>query len=79
MFVPSSSSDSFPRTLTRLYNEDLLHVSYLELMNKCDDAFQHLEITCQQTENLGKVIRGQLNCGFNDVEESCFVKSHQDF
>ena len=59
MFVPSSSSDSFPITLTSLYNEDLLHVSYPELMNKCDDVFEHLEITCQQAENLEKATRGQ--------------------
>ena len=60
MFVPSSSSDSFPRTLTSLYNEDLLHVSYPELMNKCDDVFQHLKIRRQQAENLEKATRGQL-------------------
>ena len=59
MFVPSSSSDSFPRTLTSLYNEDFLHVSYLELMNKCDDVFQHSQITRQQAENLEKDTRGQ--------------------
>lgn len=34
MFVPSCHSDCFPKTLTSLYSEDLLHVPYSELINR---------------------------------------------
>ena len=43
-FIPTLSNDKFPTPISELYNPDMLHVGYLELITECERVFGCLKV-----------------------------------
>ena len=60
-FVPECETGNLPPTLSSLFNEEFLEMSYLDLLKKCEESFFSITVTQQQAKHLEKVTRSQAD------------------
>ena len=60
-FVPESETGILPPTLSSLFNEEFLELSYLELLKTCEESFASIRVTQQQAKHLEAVTRRQAD------------------
>jgi hypothetical protein len=44
-FIPILSNNEFPIPIVELYNPEMLHVDYLQLLSECEKVFETIVIT----------------------------------
>ena len=58
-FVPLCEQGLLPKPLTDLYREEYLHLSYIDLLTKCEAHFTEIKITVEQVKNVEEKTREQ--------------------
>ena len=60
-FVPECEVGILPSTLSSLFNEEFLELSYLELLKKCEESFCSITVTEQQAKHHEEATRDQAD------------------
>ena len=50
-FIPTLSNSDFPIPISELYNPEMLHVDYLDLLSECEKVFGSLKVTTRSYVN----------------------------
>ena len=60
-FVPQSETGVLPPTLSTLFKNEFLQLSYPELLKECEESFLSITVTQQQAKNLEEATRTQAD------------------
>ena len=58
-YIPRSVKDVLPFLLTDMFDQQMLVANYMDLLMKCEEAFNNLAVTGEQAQALEKATRGQ--------------------
>lgn len=53
-YIPRSVKGVLPFLLTDMFDKDLLEATYMDLLTKCEEAFNNLAVSSEQARELGQ-------------------------
>ena len=58
-YIPRCGKGILPLPLTDVFREEMLEATYVDLLEKCEEIFDNLSITSDQTHKLEEATRNQ--------------------